>query len=154
MANKVTMVFEAVTRQARRDINQLKGDIAETDGAAKKLGTGAKGLGATLSNSMKVGAAAGGAALVAYGIQAFQTGRELETMGAKASAVFDDSLPGIRQWAEGVAGAMGTTQDRLVGAAASFADLLIPMGFTAEQAAGMTKDVLEPSSPLSSLSSG
>jgi hypothetical protein len=154
VANKVTMVFEAVTRQARSEINKLKGDIAETDGATKKLGVGAKGLGSTLSTSIKAGAAIGGAALVAYGVQAFRTGRELETMGAKASAVFDDSLPGIRQWAEGVAGAMGTTQDRLVGAAASFADLLIPMGFTAEQAAGMTKDVLELSGALSAWSSG
>ena len=154
MANTITMVFKAATTQARAEVNKLKKDIADTDSTAQKFGTGVKGVGSTMGMAMKAGAAVGGAALVAYGMQAFQTGRQLETMGAKSSAVFDESLPKMQAWAEGVAGAMGMTEERLLGAAAGFADLLIPMGFTAEQASGMTQDVIELSGALSAWSAG
>ncbi len=85
---------------------------------------------------------------------AAQAGAQLELQAKKASTVFGDQIGVVKQWASENAAAMGLTKNQLTNAAAAFQDLLIPMGFTREQATGMTTDVMGLSGALAEWSGG
>jgi hypothetical protein len=70
------------------------------------------------------------------------TAATLEATGNKARTVFAEELPAVTKWAEQSAAKMGLTANEATGLAASFADLLVPMGFSREQARGMSTDVV------------
>jgi len=72
----------------------------------------------------------------------------------KATSVFEGQLPLVRKWAAGNARAFGLSRRETVGLAASFADLLKPMGFTAREATSMSTRVLDLSGALSKWSGG
>jgi hypothetical protein len=80
--------------------------------------------------------------------------RNMELMGAKAATVFGDQLGSVQKWAGESAAAMGLSSAKAVGLAASFADLLIPMGFTRQQAADMSTGVVGLSGALAEWSGG
>jgi hypothetical protein len=81
-------------------------------------------------------------------------GVELETMGKKAATVFEGSTGQVTAWASQNASAMGLTDDKLRSLAASFGDLLKPMGFTSAEAADMSTKVVGLSGALSAWSGG
>jgi hypothetical protein len=64
------------------------------------------------------------------------------------------SLAKVQGWADQVAASMGLTESQAVGLAASVGDLLKPMGFTADQAAAMSTQMLDLSGALSAWSGG
>jgi hypothetical protein len=81
-------------------------------------------------------------------------GNQVDVYRKKAATVFEDQLSSVRSWADANAAAMGLTDDRLIGLAASFGDLLKPMGFTAGQAADMSTKVVGLAGALSAWSGG
>lgn len=111
------------------------------------------GLGKTLKVAA-VGIAAVGGAAVAGGLKVLQMGAKFEDLDKKAEAVFEGQLPMVQRWAKENAGAMGLTARQLTGLTANFADLLKPMGFTAEQAAEMAQETNELSGALAKWSGG
>lgn len=128
-----------------------------TDRAFGSAGKNADGLGGRLKKfgavaAVGFGALAAGA--VVGGKALFSTAAELEQMGTKADTVFGSQVGQVQKWADANARGMGLTSQRAVGLAANFADLLIPMGFTRDQAAGMSTDVLGLSGALSQWSGG
>lgn len=140
------------------------GPLAKIRQRADDLGTAAdqtggklKGLGGALVNVAKV-AAIGAAAIVAGGIlagkQLLTLGTRLEQMDAKADTVFGGQRAKVDAWAKANANAMGLTGREATGLAANFADLLIPMKFTREQATKMSTDVVGLSGALSQWSGG
>jgi len=82
------------------------------------------------------------------------TAQQLELQMQKANVVFGDQIGVVKEWAAENAHAMGMTKREATNAAASFADLLIPMGFTREAAAKMSTDVVGLSGALSEWSGG
>lgn len=98
-------------------------------------------------------AVAAGAAAIA-GMKMFNYAGQLGAMEAKAKIVFGNQIGLVKKWARENAKNMGLSSRELVGAAANFADLLIPMGFTRKEAAKMTKDVVGLSGALSAWSAG
>lgn len=106
-------------------------------------------------NRVAVGASlAVGAGLVALGKDSLQLSRDLSDLDAKSKAVFEDQLGPMRRWAEQNKAAFGSSRDQVVGLAANMADLLKPMGFTAEQAAAMSREMLDLSGALAKWSGG
>lgn len=116
-----------------------------------------KGLNRTLDNSQKktskwasglkklAGLAAGAfavAGIVKFGKDITALSRRIEDLDTKARTVFEDSLPQVRNWAKENSKSLGVTQREATGLAANFADLLKPMGFTSDQAAAMSTDVV------------
>jgi hypothetical protein len=138
-------------------------DILAKDNASKAFNnvgdaaekTGRKGE--MLKKGLAVGAAAvaaAGAAAAVAGVKLFNHASALEAMGNKAKTVFGDQIGVVDKWAKANAGAMGLSSREAVGLAASFGDLLIPMGFTREAAAKMSTDVVGLSGALSQWSGG
>lgn len=121
----------------------LKGKLAALGGAFKTMGKVAL-----------VGIAGIAAGLLAAFPSMLELGTKLEQMAAKAKTVFGDQLGVVEKWAATSANAMGLTSRQAVGLAANFADLLVPMGFTREQAAGMSTDVVGLSGALAQWSGG
>ena len=110
--------------------------------AGKLLKAGAVGFGAL------------GAGAIVMGPKVLEAGAKLEALGIKSATVFGDSLADVETWASGVAGSMGMTTAELTGAAAGLGDLLKPMGFTADEAANMSTEMLDLSGALSAWSGG
>lgn len=98
--------------------------------------------------------AAGIAGLVAYGPELINIQGQLSAWALKTDTVFEDSAESVRKWAKSNASMFGVTDEELSGMAASFGDLLKPMGFTADQAATMSKEVVGLSGALSEWSGG
>lgn len=107
-----------------------------------------------IAKTAAIGVAAVGAGAIAAGKYVFDYGAKLEQMGMKAETVFGNQLGSVQKWADKSAAAMGLTSREATGLAANFADLLIPMGFTRKQAAGMATDVVGLSGALSQWSGG
>jgi hypothetical protein len=140
------------------------GDATRLKKAFDEVGDGAKKMDGQLDESggkfgkwkkLAVGAAvAVGAAAIAAGVDAFHLSQDLSKMDAKAAAVFEGQLSSVQSWADANKAAFGLTNTQVVGLAASMADLLKPMGFTAEQATSMSQDLLGLSGALADWSGG
>lgn len=78
----------------------------------------------------------------------------LDLQMKKANQVFGDQEDLVEKWARANATAMGLTKREATAAAASFADLLIPMGFTRQEAASLSTNVVGLSGALSEWSGG
>jgi hypothetical protein len=101
-----------------------------------------------------MGAAAGGLAVV-VGKQLFDVGEELTALDQKIGTVFSgDSLETVTGWADEVAARMGLTSTQAAGLAANAGDLLKPMGFTADEAANMSTEIIGLAGALSEWSGG
>src|SRR5664279_381886 len=72
----------------------------------------------------------------------------------KANTVFGDSIGVVEGWADANASAMGLTKKGATGLAGAFGDLLVPMGFTREEAAKMSSETVGLSGALSAWSGG
>jgi hypothetical protein len=107
---------------------------------------------------MGFAAAFGGAAVVGgiavIGNELLGVGAQVESFRQKADTVFEGQSKSVQKWADQNAGAFGVTDDQLTGMAASFGDLLKPMGFTSGEAAKMSQEVVGLSGALSSWSGG
>lgn len=138
---KLTVVLAGDSRGMERTL----------DGASKSLGGFESKLG-------KIAGAVGGAfaadKLVDFGGQLLATGGQLTAIDTKVRTVFEGGAAAIRKWADKNNESFGLTDDQLAGLAANFGDLLKPMGFTAEQAAKMSTDVVGLAGALSSWSGG
>lgn len=113
-----------------------------------KMATAAKGI---------VGAMAVAFAtdkIVGWGKELYDIGNQAELWNKKAGIVFGDQIGVMEQWAAGAAGSMGMTKSELLGASAAMGDLLVPMGMTREQAAGMSQEMISLSGALSAWSGG
>jgi hypothetical protein len=107
-----------------------------------------------IAKKMAVFGAAAAAGLGVAGKHLFEVGKELQLMDTKSRTVFGDQLPLVQKWAKEHANAMGLTSREATGLAGNFADLLVPMGFTRAQAAGMSTDVVGLSGALAEWSGG
>lgn len=152
---------EKVSKKIADDFNGVKKDVdgfgKTTDDTTNK----SRGRFSRLAGSIGGFAVAAGAGLAAVGGAAIVGGKymldygsKLEQMGAKADTVFGGQVGKVKAWAEESAGAMGLTSMEATGLAANFGDLLIPMGFSRQQAAKMSTDVVGLSGALSQWSGG
>ena len=137
------------------DARKFKKAIGE---ANSKLGAFSAKVGTVSANVVKgfgvMGAAAGGLAVV-VGKQLFDVGEELTALDQKIGTVFSgDSLDTVTGWADEVAARMGLTSTQAAGLAANAGDLLKPMGFTADEAANMSTEIIGLAGALSEWSGG
>ena len=128
------------------------------DDASGRLGRFGSSVGSVAGNVAKgfgvMSAAAGGLAVVG-GKHLFDLGTELTSLDQKIGTVFSgESLRTVESWADDVAARMGLTSTQAQGLAANAGDLLKPMGFTADQAAAMSTEIIGLSGALSEWSGG
>jgi len=137
------------------DAKKFKRAVGE---ASDKLGKFSAKVGSVSASVVKgfgvMGAAAGGLAIVA-GKQLFDLGEELTSLDQKIGTVFSgQSLEQVTGWADEVAARMGLTSTQAAGLAANAGDLLKPMGFTADEAASMSTEIIGLAGALSEWSGG
>jgi hypothetical protein len=131
-----------------------KKQTSKMEGHWDKLKKGIGGLSGTMKTvGSGLGVVAGAAAV--FGPQVLSAGVEIESLEKKAQTVFSDgSLAKVKGWADGVAASLGLTESKAIGVAAGIGDLLKPMGFTADQAAGMSTKLVDLSGALSAWTGG
>lgn len=106
-------------------------------------------------SGIAAGAAAGiGIGAIAIGKRMYDVGNRMDALDEKSKIVFEDRLGSVQAWAAGNTKAFGATEREIVGMAANLADLLKPMGFTAEQAATMSTKMVDLSGALSKWTGG
>ncbi len=137
------------------DAKQFKRAVGE---AGDKLGKFGSKVGTVSANVVKgfgiMAGAAGGLAIV-VGKQLFDVGEELTALDQKIGTVFSgESLNTVTDWADEVAARMGLTSTQAAGLAANAGDLLKPMGFTADEAANMSTEIIGLAGALSEWSGG
>lgn len=163
MAN--ILAFDILGRdKASAAFNKVAASADKTQASLKRVGSDATQAGAgfdvmaakggKLGALAKAGPAILGTSLAAAGVETFKLARNLELMDAKTSRVFADQRADVESWADANAHAMGLTTREAAGLAASFADLLIPMGFSREAAADMSTEVVGLSGALAEWSGG
>jgi hypothetical protein len=123
---------------------------ANVEGFGKKVSGGAVALGTFAGNI----AAQAVPAVFDFGKELFGLGQKYDTMAKKADTVFGDQAGSIKTWADSVNESFGLADEEVVGLAASMGDLLVPMGFSREAAAGLTTETLDAAAALSAWSGG
>lgn len=146
---ELTLIMKA-KNLAGREVDKLHG-------ALLKLKGGVKDAGGVLAGFVKggiIGFAGLAAGALGVGPGMLDLAAKLELMNKKATTVFGDQIGKVKTWADANATAMGLTSTQATGLAANFADLLIPMKFTREQAADMSTKVVGLSGALAQWSGG
>lgn len=147
MSNIVRLEFVGEGDKLIHETRRVNNAVDDTGKKAGKMGDNIKGA---------VGMA--GTAVAAFGITAAaslaNTAKNLDAMDVKAKTVFEEQLPMMQTWAEENRKAFGASTREVVAMGASLADLLKPMGFTSEEAANMSKEILDLSGALSRWTGG
>lgn len=130
---------------ARRAFNQLDN---QTDSFGRRMGRWAKGLAATVAAGFAVDQ------IINFSGEMLSLQAQVEAWGRKVDTVFEDQAGTVRAWADDLNERFGLTDDNLAGLAASFGDLLKPMGFTAAEAADMSMEVVGLAGALSEWTGG
>lgn len=135
-------------RQVNGILDTHRQKIGQTSGTYDKI------TGGLTKFAGIAGIAFGVGEVIQYGKRLFDLGAEMELLGKKATTVFAQALPAVTREAEANATAMGLTTSEYIDQAAAIADLLIPMGFQREEAAGLSTNLVSLSGALSEWTGG
>jgi hypothetical protein len=145
--NTIKLEFTSESQKLVTDTNRVANQMDEVEKKSSKMGAGLKNGMATAAGAIAGFAAVGIMKMV-------DLSKSMEAMDVKAKTVFQEQLPMMQAWAEENRKAFGASTRQVVDMAASLADLLKPMGFTSEQAANMSKQILDLSGALSRWTGG
>ena len=143
----IEVKFTGDTRDLQKATGRVEGELT---GVGKKVSGFAVGAGAALT-TMGIQAIP---ALVGFGTELFKLGQASETGAKKTETVFGESAGTISKWADEVNESLGLSDEAVGTLATSMGDLLVPMGFTREEAANMAMETTELSGALSAWSEG
>jgi hypothetical protein len=150
MSATIKAIFAADTRQLDQAFNKVTGGA---DKAQSRFDKVAGGIGRT-SRRIVGGIGLVGGAMATVGQNIIDTGAKVTQFNKRAETVFGDNVGLVRDWAAENNKAFGVTKTEMLGLAGAFGDLLIPMGFTREQATGMSTDVVGLAGALAHWSGG
>lgn len=145
-AGELTLIIRAKD-EVTRTLGKIRGGLQRFGSAARQAFKAA-----AIGVVAFVAAAAG---LVFVGQKLLAMGAELDQIDLKARTVFGPEAIGrVEAWAAANAASFGLTRTQLKGVAASFQDLLIPMGFTRDAATELTTSTIGLAGALSEWSGG
>jgi hypothetical protein len=137
------------------DASKFKRALDDASGRLSKFGSSVGNVAGNVGRGFGLMTAAAGGVAVVGGKHLFDLGADLTSLDQKIGTVFSgDSLQQVENWADTVAARMGLTSTQAQGLAANAGDLLKPMGFTADQAADMSTEIIGLSGALSEWSGG
>ena len=136
------------------DVSGLSKAFGDAETKAGTFQSKIQSVSSKVGSALKVGAGAGIAGLALMGPELIDLGGKLDTWKLKVDTVFGSSASTIRDWADQNNELFGITDEELAGLAASFGDLIKPMGFTSSEAASMSKDVVGLAGALSEWTGG
>jgi len=137
------------------DAKQFKRAVGEAGDKLSRFGSKVGTVSTNVVKGFGVMAGAAGGLSIVIGKQLFDVGEELTALDQKIGTVFSgSSLDTVTSWADEVAARMGLTSTQAAGLAANAGDLLKPMGFTADEAASMSTEIIGLAGALSEWSGG
>jgi len=119
---------------------EIGGDDAKLKASLKSAQERMKAFGASLK-ATGVAMAAAGAAILAPLALAVRQASNMEEQMAKFGTVFGQNADVMRQWADEYSEAVGRSKRQTVEFLASSQDLFVPLGFAADQAGELSKQV-------------
>ncbi|WP_182379819.1 hypothetical protein [Nocardioides sp. WS12] len=131
-------------------------DIFARDHASdtfSKVGKSADGLGAKFKKFgalAAAGTAIAGAAVIKLGFDSLNAASDMNETLNKSNTIFGKNAKQIETWANSAATSMGLSKQAALEAAAGFGDMFSQIGFSGDQAAGMSKKVVQMSADLGS----
>ena len=138
---------------ARRIIVQFIGDASSLKGATAQAEAGLGGLSTKLR---KIGAvagvalAAGGIAVVKFGSDSVRAASDMNESLSKSQVIFGRNASAMQKWASGAARSAGLSKQAALESASSFGDMFSQIGFGQQQAAGMSRSVVQLAADLGS----
>jgi len=93
-------------------------------------------------------------ALIGFGTELYNLGLASETGAKKTEKVFGSAAGDVAKWADEVNESLGLSDEAVGTLATSMGDLLVPMGFSRDQAADMSMETTELAGALSAWSEG
>lgn len=138
-ARRVVIEFLGEDKTLSKTMGGLDRSSSKLSGTFKKMGLAAA-----------TGFALLGAAAVKGGIDAIGKASDLNETLSKSSAIFGDNASAMDKWAKGAARSAGLSRQAALEAAAGFGDMFTQIGFTSDNAAKMSKDVVQMSADLGS----
>jgi len=138
MAVNAGKAFVELVVKGKEQVNAQLGSVQKR---MKAFGGAMKKLGGMLAKAVAAAGAAtlGGLAVVlTKGVKAASDMQE--TMN-KFNVVFGENSEVMKKWSDATAGAFGRSKQQIADTAASFQDLLVPMGLTGEAATGLSQDL-------------
>lgn len=132
----------------------LKAVLLGEDRSMSKSFKGASGeaekTGSKLKTAIGVGAAAAGAAMVAFATDSISKASDLNETISKSNTIFGKNAGTISKWADGAAKSMGLSKQAALDSAAGFGDMFSQIGFSGDNAAKMSQKVVQLSADLGS----
>lgn len=116
------------------------------EGVRARLGSVAKAAGVALAAA----AAAAGVFAVKFGKDAVDAASTLNETVSKARTIFGPAAADLERWGAGTADALGQSKQQALDAAATFGNLFVQLGIGTDQAAGMSKEMVELASDFAS----
>ena len=148
----------AVGQRTRRLVIEATMNEKGVVTGAKKVETSTEKMGRSVSKAgtavkVAMGVVAAGA-VVQFGKAMANHVAVMESVERRTDQVFGSMSDDVRQWAGANAAAFGLSENGVLNLASAFGDLLIPMGFTRQETAEMTKTTLEAANALSEWTGG
>lgn len=137
------MLLERLVVKLEADIASFKSNLTAADRAMDQFGGRMQSVGAGMSAAITL-------PLVALGGAATKMAADAEEAASKFDAVFGSAAGRVRTQLEGLRETIPEARSELVGMAAEIQDLLVPLGFANEEAAGMSVGVLKLAADLAS----
>ncbi len=145
-------------KQVSDQIRKVKTESHLASGGFNQMGSGAQRANAILSTLRGMLPALGIGVLISQLFnltkEFFNLSKEIEQFDRKARIVFGDNMPKVTAEAAEHAHQLGLTRQEYIRAAANVADLLVPLGFTRDVAAGLSIDITNLSGALSEWTGG
>lgn len=155
--------YEKRERELLGQLKKVNGELDTYNAKLKQTSKTTSNADSALGKMVKGGMAQFAAAtagvfavqkVVEFGTELFKLGTEMEVMARKAQTVFGEALPQVTAQAEKNAAAMGFSVGQYIDASAAIGDLLVPMGFLREEAAGVSTNLVDLSGALSEWTGG
>lgn len=138
-ARKVVIEFIGQDKNLGKTTDQLAGKTSQLGAKLKKFGAVAA-----------AGFAVAGAAIAKGSVDAIDKASDLNETLSKSDAIFGRNANAMEKWASGAARSAGLSKAAALEAAAGFGDMFNQIGFTGNQAAKMSKSVVQMSADLGS----
>jgi hypothetical protein len=133
----------AMTVQLLGDINKFKRDMDNAGGKVKGFGTTVSQVGKKIASAGKAMTAAITLPLIGFGVAAIKFASDAEEIQSKFDAVFKEFAEQTSVWVEEFADAVNRNATDLKDYAATFQDTFVPLGFVREEAAELSKALVE-----------
>lgn len=133
---------KGVGKEVAKDLDNSQDAVAQSG-----QGIGRKIFGGIVTGFAAVG---GAKALFGYFTGAISGASDLNETLSKSQTIFGANAGALESWASGAAQAVGLSKEAALDAAAGFGNMFTQLGFTGDEAAGMSQKVVQMSADLGS----